>query len=350
VIQAAGILIVCGGKALFLLRGPGSDHPYEWCFPGGQREEETLEQCAIRETIEECGLQVEPDDLVQLARSIARAEPQPLDGEGIIQSDDVDFTTFLTKIDAEFTPVLCDEHVGYAWCDLEHGPAPMHPGARIAVARLGMDELGVARAMMAGDLASPQTYHNMVLYDMRITGTGKSFRSKINEHVWRPPEEYLNDEFLARVNGLPVIWIHPEEDLLNSEQFSKRIVGTVMLPYIKGDEVWGIVRVYDAETIDALEDDKYSTSPGVLVGGKRLKNDKGDKILFESKPMLIDHLAIVPRGVWDKGGEPSGVEAVNVEADAVVDSEPDLDYDRLGSLQLQMALLKARFSAISTLR
>jgi 8-oxo-dGTP pyrophosphatase MutT (NUDIX family) len=34
--KAAGILFVTPDRqALFLKRGPGGDHPGEWCFPGG---------------------------------------------------------------------------------------------------------------------------------------------------------------------------------------------------------------------------------------------------------------------------------------------------------------------------
>ena len=33
----------------------------------------------------------------------------------------------------------------------------------------------------------------------------------------------------------------------------------------------------------------------------------GKPLLIEGEPVLLDHIAIVPNGVWDKGGDPTGV-------------------------------------------
>src|SRR5205814_694587 len=99
-----------------------------------------------------------------------------------------------------------------------------------------MNELDIARAMAAGEVTSPQKYENVWLFALRITGTGAAYRSKHDEHVWRPPEIYLNDEFLARCNALPVIIEHPEGMSLDTEQYRKRNVGSIFLPYIQGEE------------------------------------------------------------------------------------------------------------------
>jgi 8-oxo-dGTP pyrophosphatase MutT (NUDIX family) len=47
--KAAGILFVTPDRqALFLKRGPGGDHPGEWCFPGGEAEpDETQSPIAV---------------------------------------------------------------------------------------------------------------------------------------------------------------------------------------------------------------------------------------------------------------------------------------------------------------
>lgn len=314
-IRAAGVLFLDPeGCALFLKRGADGDHPGEWCFPGGKIEDgETVEAAAVRECIEEIGSLPEGVRTV-LARRIAPAD--------IVTADSVDFTTFQQKV-ARFEPILNDEHVGFAWAPVDQPPEPLHPGCRIVLARLSMDELGVARAMAAGELASPQTYANVGLFAIRITGTGVSYRRAHEEFVWRDPSIYLNDEFLARCNGLAVIMEHPKKSsALTSDEFNKRIVGMVMLPYIKGDEVWGIAKIYDSPAREMMEEHDLSTSPAVVfldpTVNSKMKLEDGSTLLIEGKPGLLDHVAICELGVWDKGGEPSGIASASQQGDLIV--------------------------------
>jgi chemotaxis protein histidine kinase CheA len=202
----------------------------------------------------------------------------------------------------------------------------LHPGAAVAIAMLTADELGVARLMASGDLVSPQQYHNITLYNMRVTGTGISYRAALNEFVYRRPENYLTPEFLARVMGLPVIWLHPKKNLLDSKEYGERVVGSVMLPFIRGDEVWAVCRIYDAGAIEEMGEEQWSTSPAVLLeGSTKLEMENGDHLLLEDKPKLIDHLAICQRGVWDKEGPPTGVETeASIRGDsAMADTETE---------------------------
>lgn len=321
-IRAAGILVIHGTQALFLKRGAGSDHPGEWCIPGGQAEpDEGLETCAIRETIEEVGFLPAGTRafLTRTVSPISSPNPTgPLGDEELSAAGDgeqVDFTTYLQYTPQLFMPRLSAEHTAYAWADLNTPPEPLHPGTATALARLTMDELGVARAMAAGELASPQRYQNMLLIALRVTGTGHAFRQALDEHAYRPPENYLTQEFLDRCNGLPVIWEHPEKLKLTSKEFVDRVVGTLFVPYIKGAEVWAIAKIWEEHAAEALETYQLSTSPNVIfkeVDLTRAQLDDGSTLLIEGKPSLLDHLAICVRGVWDKGGPAAGVDTGNV--------------------------------------
>lgn len=337
--KAAGILFVTlDGNALFLKRGPTApDFPDCWDFPGGGTEDdETPEQTAVRETKEEIGTLPKGERRLHtrqrmstavsltpaagagaaglpVASDAPAAVPAPAPPEPV-QTTEVEFTTFLQMVAEEFTPKLNEEHTGYAWAPLSSPPEPLHPGCRVALARMTMDELGIARAIRDGMLTSPQRYENVSLFALRITGTGVAFRHKHDEWVIRDPALYLNDDFLARCNGLPVIWKHPDKQTLNSEEFADRVVGTVLLPYIKGDEVWGIAKIYDDAAVKMMEEKQLSTSPAVVFRkpiseNQRLELEDGSKLLIEGVPSLLDHLAICEQGVWDKGGEPTGVDA-----------------------------------------
>lgn len=338
-IRAAGILFLTKDRsALFLKRGPGGDYPGWWCFPGGKIEDdESALDAAIREAKEETGFDVPADKLVEWTRRIKpRMEPglAPVDVGPILPGEadageDVDFTTFVHEIDNEFVPKRDGEHVGYAWSKIDAPPEPMHPGCRIALQRFGLDELGVARAMANGELTSPQRYRNVWLFDIRITGTGATYRFKHKEYVWRDPSIYLNPDFLARCNGLAVLWRHPKGSMLNGAEYASRAVGAIMLPYIKADEVWGIAKVHDEKVAEYLLKNPMSTSPAVEFDpgvNREFTTEGGKTLLIEGEPSLLDHVALVPNGVWDKLDGPSGVETTGADM-AVENSQVRADAE-----------------------
>ena len=374
-IRAAGIMTLSPrDTVLFLRRGNGSDHPNTWCIPGGHLEgEETPLQAAVRETSEEAGVDFDPKSLREWTRTCAQAVPSEpsvspiltdvlpgaphpaVSGEAPAPSQDVDFTTFMVRVPEEFMPTLkLDEHDGFCWAPATAPPEPLHPGCRVALERLGWDELGVARAMAAGRLSSPQRYENVWLFAIRITGTGLSYRHARQEFVWRDPSIYLNDDFLARCAGLSVIWEHPEKSLLNQKEFEDRVIGSVMLPYLRADkpeDVWGIAKVYDEAAARDMQDTQMSTSPAVNFSDP-LENDRvtledGRVMLIEGKPSLLDHVAICAQGVWDKSGPATGVESVDAVADAVVSKNQTTSLSRLGLLGASVAALRLKVEAMS---
>lgn len=196
----------------------------------------------------------------------------------------------------------------------------------------GLDELGVAKAIRDGELTSPQRYQNILLVALRITGTGAAYRQGADEFVWRAPSLYLNDEFLERCQGLPVILEHPQKNILNSQEFTDRIIGTVMLPYVKGDEIWAVSKIYDMPAARMLETEKLSTSPAVVLGGaddSTFKLSDGKTLLIEGKPVLLDHLAVTALGTWDRGGPPAGVESIHADSSATQELRMSLEAEIL---------------------
>jgi 8-oxo-dGTP pyrophosphatase MutT (NUDIX family) len=298
-LRAAGVMLMADDGRVLLMRRTGRDHAGEWAFPGGGVEEsESPEGCARRETFEETA-QRYAGKLSPWTRRI---------------KDGVDFTTFIGESE-QFVPRLNEEHDIFTWARPETALAtlPLHAGAAVALQRFDMDELGIAKAMVAGDLVSPQRYENLLLVALRITGTGAAYRAGIDEYVWRDPSLYLNDEFLERCQGLTVIWEHPTKRMMNSKEFNRRVIGSVMIPYIKPEEreVWGIAKVYDGEAVDALSTEQWSTSPGVkLKTSISQKLEDGSKLLLEGDIRLLDHIAVCTLGVWDKSGPASGVDVV----------------------------------------
>ena len=176
-------------------------------------------------------------------------------------------------------------------------------------------ELDVAKDIRDGRLSSPQRIGDLWLFDLRVTGTGVSYRDKYHEYVYRPPEFYLIPEFLKRCQGVPVLFEHPEKSL-TTEEWRNRAIGSLMLPYLPAEthdssEVWAIARIHDGDAAELMMTTHISTSPAVSFSAqdslKKIRNADGSILLIEGRPAVFDHLAICPAGVWDKGHSPAGV-------------------------------------------
>lgn len=302
-IACAGILLRAPGPLFLLVRNADDG---QWVQPGGHVEAgETPEEAAERECKEEVG------SLPEGVRWMLRRS----------QSEGVDFTCYMQDVDV-FEPTLDDESTGWRWCAPGDLPEGVHPEVARSIELASGHELDIAKAIRDGELASPQRYENVWLFDIRITGTGTSYRQSLDEYVYRPPEDFLSDDFVQRCNGLPLIFEHPKTSLLDTQEFRDRAIGTVTLPYVKDDEVRGIAKVFDEDGAALMRSSHASTSPAVVFrdagSTQSIELNDGSTVLIEGKPSYLDHLAICVEGVWDKGGEPTGV---NLEGDSKVENE-----------------------------
>lgn len=304
--RAAGIMFLTPeGETLLLRRGNGGDFPRTYGLPSGHVEEgETLEQAARREAEEESGL--------------------AYDGPLELLRDDGHFATFIARGVEKFEVKLCDESSGSEWCLPSEAPQPLHPGLsecfRIAAAST---ELDICELMRDGLLPSPQQLGNSWYFALRITGSGMSYRSKLDEHVFRDPAIFANDRFAQRCNGLFVVWQHPEKNILDSDSFGSSNVGSIVLPWVDyaAGETWGIARIMDSTAAEQMRSVQLSTSPGVAhtdaSEGATVTLD-GTDLLIEGNPVLLDHLAVCELGVWDKGGPPVGVKIDQLEEEEML--------------------------------
>jgi 8-oxo-dGTP pyrophosphatase MutT (NUDIX family) len=330
-VRAAGVLYLSSaGHVLLVHRTDGQG----WAFPGGHIEDgETSEDAARREFTEEVGQKCDGRLTLWTRRvmpPVGSCDPVATVNGGtgaaeIAVASSVDFTTYLCR-GPEFEPKLNAEHDAWQWVDRSFAlsSTALHPGVYIALQRFDMDELGVSRAIVTGELTSPQRYKNLLLIAIRITGTGAAYRTTGDEFVWRDPSIYMNDEFLQRCNGLFVILNHPpDKPTLDTDQFRKRIVGSVFLPFLKPEinEVWGVAKIADMDIAELLENEPVSTSPGVLFLKSELRRElateDGKTIVIEGEPCLLDHIALCPYGVWDKGGDPAGVDSIEARHDSI---------------------------------
>ena len=102
-------------RYLYLMRNDPK-HPQCWGLPGGKIEDgESMITAMERECTEELGSMPGYIKLVPLEKFTSA-------------DNGFSYHTFFCSVAGEFTPVLNDEHVGYAWIDSGTWPKPMHPG------------------------------------------------------------------------------------------------------------------------------------------------------------------------------------------------------------------------------
>lgn len=284
------------GKFVFLIQRSDDG---TWCQPGGTIEPGELAiDAARREVLEETGYQY----------------------DGLLTPHSVygDYLTYRADVPEQFEAKLNDESLAAGWFHIDDLPKPLHQPFAEMLAQQALNETDVAALIADGTLSSPQYFYNMWMFAIRVTGTGVTWRSADQEMTFRNPDDYLTPEFLQRVAGVPLIWLHPEKRTLDSDEFSRRVIGTLTNAWVadKG-EVWAVARVYDAEAAEIMATRQLSTSPTVKFSevAQSIIVD-GQPLLVEPSPELLDHVAICEQGVWDKLLNPTGVKSDSIPKEA----------------------------------
>lgn len=285
------------GKFVFLIQRSDDG---TWCQPGGTVEPGELAiDAARREVLEEVGYQY--------------------DGPLTPHSVYGDYLTFRAEVPERFEAKLNDESLAAGWFHIDDLPKPLHQPFAEMLAQQALNETEVAALIADGTLSSPQFFINMWMFAIRVTGTGVTWRSADQQMAFRNPDDYLTPEFLQRVAGVPLIWLHPEKNKLDSDEFAKRVIGTLTNSWVADNgEVWTIGRVYDAEAAEIMATRQLSTSPTVTYSEAQdsiIKID-GQPLLVEGSPVLLDHVAICEQGVWDKLLAPTGVKSDSIPNEA----------------------------------
>jgi ADP-ribose pyrophosphatase YjhB (NUDIX family) len=116
-IDAVGIWFysIKTNRYLYLLRNDPKN-PGCWGLPGGKVDPgENLQEAIQRECQEEIGMWPEIVKLVPIEKFTSA-------------DNHFSYNTFFCLVGTEFTPVLNNEHHGYAWVESGVWPKPLHPG------------------------------------------------------------------------------------------------------------------------------------------------------------------------------------------------------------------------------
>lgn len=119
--------VICSGgiflakdtrRFLFLLRTQGKTAG-TWGLVGGKKEptDNTAYDALTREIEEEVGKTPTIKKIIPLELFVSNDQH-------------FQYNTYVLLVDREFTPMLNEEHSGYAWCDYENYPKPLHQGVK----------------------------------------------------------------------------------------------------------------------------------------------------------------------------------------------------------------------------
>jgi hypothetical protein len=172
-----------------------------------------------------------------------------------------------------------------------------------------MREIDIVDALANG-LQGPQSFCGTTYFVLRITACGAAFRASKNEFVWRDESVWLTPTMCARWAGAPVLISHPRDGVVDTESFVNTVIGSIVRAFVRDGELLGVARIVDANAAAMLETQGADTSPAVVLPEtiKPVVLENGERWLVEPPPVLCDHLAIVPRGVWSQKTGVAGVE------------------------------------------
>ena len=119
--------VICSGgmflakdtrRFLFLLRTQGKTAG-TWGLVGGKKEpsDNTAYDALTREIQEEVGKTPTIKKIIPLELFVSNDQH-------------FQYNTYVLLVDREFIPTLNEEHSGYAWCDYENYPKPLHQGVK----------------------------------------------------------------------------------------------------------------------------------------------------------------------------------------------------------------------------
>lgn len=170
-------------------------------------------------------------------------------------------------------------------------------------------------------------------FPMRLSGLGITERIKDGKSrlINRGKELFANNEFMDAYSSVAICVTHPQD---NGEyrplgfEDADLIVGNSIHAFIRENEIWIIARIHNQKLVDLLLENEFSTSPYFISEEVENVLDNGD-ILFDERPILCNHLAIVANGYWDKktNNNPIGKE-LSME-DAKIDNEIKVDNDKV---------------------
>lgn len=180
-------------------------------------------------------------------------------------------------------------------------------------------EQEITQKLINGELSGIITDGDYAYIPLRMTGTGLAERLDSNQKariVDRRLYDFSTPELMQQYANIPIVLTHPKDNegncvragIVNGGAF----VGNTIASYLKGDEVWVIGRIHDADIVDlimgnAKNGTDLSTSPH--ISSEEIEGENG---IFVEKPLKVNSLAIVSRGFWDKKSTAPAIEGDNL--------------------------------------
>ena len=210
-------------------------------------------------------------------------------------------------------------------------------------------EQQIVQKLIDGELSGIVTDGDYAYIPLRFTGTGITERlSEVIDDTNKPREvariidrrfeDFTTPELMSQYANVPIVLTHPKDDsgncvragIVNGGAF----VGNTIASYLKGEEIWVIGRIYDADIVDlimgnAKNGTDLSTSPHIV--SEEIEGENG--ILIE-KPLAINSLAIVSKGFWDKKSTSPAIEGDNL---TLIKEEIVADKDKADTLEQSVA-------------
>jgi hypothetical protein len=157
------------------------------------------------------------------------------------------------------------------------------------------DERELINRMAAGLCDGVQEHSGAHFVPLCISSTGVRWNADAGYFEFRDPAHWLKDNMLARVIGLPVLG-GADPGPMDSNDFGKRCIGTVVHAYVDGAALMAIARIANDHALRIIESGDFdSRLTAHFNDGARAVDIDTDKLVIEPMPRYLSHLSLVPK-------------------------------------------------------
>jgi hypothetical protein len=157
------------------------------------------------------------------------------------------------------------------------------------------DERELINRMASGLCEGVQQHDSAWFAPLCISVTGVRWNEGAGYHEYRDAAIWLSPNMQSRVIGLPIL-AGADPGPMNSNEFGKRCIGTIVSAYTKDSALWAVARIANDSALRVIESGNFDSRLTAHFDNAAASIDLDDgKLIVEPMPRYLSHVSIVPK-------------------------------------------------------